>query len=397
MAAAQRTEFETFILHLLDLSGLRYPETYMTSVNMSIFVRAFTAASFDPNFNYEALEQKGDSTVNKSVVDYCYKKLDLINDGGRAVKIISKLKSKYASRQGESELAGALGFWKFVNASSEDKRTNKKKLLEDIFESFVGALEYIIEKTHEVENVGYSVAYRFVTKAIDIVNRNDFLKYQEVIEDAKRRGISKTGALFEEVNDPITKLKEINTSGKYDLDVSYHTLYDEVSIGENEKPIPLKPGDECFYYYKVYIMVNQKKEFNNRRDVDREYDRIFNKVIKKEREFFFKDKEKDKKGKKKNKKYPFFPNYFPVSDRQGKVYAKVREILNENTLGDWDQAIAKLIATEEALEVLRKRGISWKYDEKLFKDPRGTKGDIRKCGSNSPEPDNEDEDKINCI
>ena len=304
---AQRTEFENFILKLLDLSGLRYPENYITSASMSIFVRAFTASSFDPNYNYEALEQKGDVTVNKSVVDYCYKKLNLINEGGKAVKIVSKLKSKYASRQGESELAEALGFWKFVNASVEDKRTNKKKLLEDIFESFVGALEYVVEKTHEVENVGYSVAYRFVAKTMDIIKGNDFLRYQEVIEDAKRKGISKTGALFEEVNDPITKLKEIDTSGKYDLDISYHTLHDEVSIGENGIPIYLRRGDECFYYYKVYIMANRSKEFNSRKDVETEYNRIYNKVIRRETEIL--SQQKDKKGKK--KKYPKFPKLFP--------------------------------------------------------------------------------------
>ena len=43
-------------------------------------------------------------------------------------------------------MAEALGFWKFINTTSEDKRMNKKKLLEDIFEGFVGAIENVYQR-----------------------------------------------------------------------------------------------------------------------------------------------------------------------------------------------------------------------------------------------------------
>jgi dsRNA-specific ribonuclease len=381
--ASQRTEFEDFILRMLSLSGLSKPEIYMTSANMSLFVQAFTSAAFDRNFNYEFLEQKGDLSVNKSVVDYCYKKLNL-NGESRAVKSISKLKSKYASRQGESEMAEALGFWKFVNAVPEEKRESRKKLLEDIFESFVGALEYIIEKTHEVENVGYSVAYSFVAKVMDDVNAEDFRRYKKVMEEAERKGISRTGALFEEVNDPITKLKELDDNENLNLRVSYHTLYDEVNIGDDGKPVPMRREEEdnCHYYYKVYVMINRERDFRNPREVQIEYDRVFNKVIRKERELLSQERTK------KAKKYPFFPNYFPYSATgRDKVTARVREIIDENPLGNWDPARAKLLAAIKTLEVLKERGIEWKYDERPSK---GFKPDIRKCKSGSPEEEKED-------
>ena len=66
----------------------------------------------------------------------------------------------------------------------------------------------------------------------------------------------------------------------------------------------------------------------------------------------------------------------------------MREILNEDTPGDWDPARAKSIAAEEALEVLKRRKILWKYEERPSK---GFKGDIHKCRSGSPELEEEDE------
>lgn len=220
---SQRTDFEIFILDLLTkYSGLKNPETYMTTANLTQFVRAFTAASFeqkDKDFNYECFEQMGDVSVNKSIVDYTYRKLGLTGDS-KAVKVISKLKSRYGSRQGESEMAEALGFWQFVNASEEDKKINRKKLLEDIFEAFIGALEYIVGKQQEVENIGYIVSYRFISKVMDALNAEDFRRYRAIIDESEAKGRSKTGALFEEVNDPITKLKEL--SDRHQLGVNNH-------------------------------------------------------------------------------------------------------------------------------------------------------------------------------
>ena len=71
----------------------------MTTANLTQFVREFTAASFeqkDKDFNYECFEQMGDVSVNKSIVDYTYRKLGLTGDS-KAVKVISKLKSRYGS------------------------------------------------------------------------------------------------------------------------------------------------------------------------------------------------------------------------------------------------------------------------------------------------------------
>jgi dsRNA-specific ribonuclease len=380
--ASQKTDFENFILDLLTkYSGLKYPENYLTTANLAQFARAFTSASFeqrDKDFNYECFEQMGDVSVNKSIVDYCYRKLGLTGDS-KAVKVISKLKSKYASRQGESEMAEALGFWRFVNASDEDKKVNRKKLLEDVFEAFIGALEYTVGKQQEVENVGYIVAYRFISKVMDAINAEDFKHYLDVIEEAEAKGRSKTGALFEEVNDPITKLKEI--SDRHHLEVSFHTVEEKVGMGEDGKPIPFEPvpgaESECYYFYKVFILISEITEARNEREIRTRQDHIYQHIIRREEEMLARS----------GKKRPYFPRYQIIGPgKNGGIQVKAMVLVDEEPSGDWDLSRAKLLSAIKCLKILKEKGYTWSYEERPAK---GIKGDVRKCREGSFNRDGE--------
>jgi dsRNA-specific ribonuclease len=382
--ASQRTDFENFILDLLTrYSGLKHPENYLTTANLTQFARAFTAASFeqkDKDFNYECLEQLGDVSVNKSIVDYCYRKLGLTGDS-KAVKVISKLKSKYASRQGESEMAEALDFWRFVNASEEDKKINRRKLLEDVFEAFIGTLEYVVGKQQEVENIGYIVAYRFISKVMDEINGEDFKRYHAVIEEAEAKGRSKTGALFEEVNDPITKLKEI--SDRHQLEVSFHPIEEKVGMGADGKPIPFEsvPGAEaeCYYFYKVYVLISEITEVRDEREIRTRQDHIYQKVIRKEEEMLAMNKKK--------KKRPYFQRYRILGKgRNGGIEVNALKLVDENPPGDWNLSRAKLLSAIKCLEILKGQGYIWSYEERPAK---GIKPDVRRCREGSFEEDEE--------
>jgi hypothetical protein len=222
-----------------------------------------------------------------------------------------------------------------------------------------------------VENVGYIVAYRFVAKVMDDKNIQDFTHYLKIMESAEMKGRTKTEALFEEVNDPITKLKEI--SDRHQLEISFHPVEEKVGIGNEGRPISLSnvPAAECYYFYKVYVSMSEILDVIDKQEVYKKYKYFYENVILKEEELISKNE------KKKKRSYFPGPQVIGMSNDGRKTRMLVSTILDPNPEGDWDLSRAKLLSAIKCIDILKTKGFIWTYEERQSK---GIKGDVRRCG-----------------
>lgn len=175
--------FEQKIEHILkDVIASKHLKVLHDPRNLKIYQKAFTAPSWDAKNNYEYLEQLGDVTANKALVWYFYRRFPPLACP-EGVKVVARLKINYSSKKWFSAISEKLGFWKFILASDDDKRRQRDDLLEDTFESFIGATELIFDDECGL-GVGGAVAYQFVKNVFDDMDIS--LKYEDLF-DAKTR------------------------------------------------------------------------------------------------------------------------------------------------------------------------------------------------------------------
>lgn len=183
--------FKDMIRRLLKKGKLKqkYIEKLTDGNAMKAYSMAFTAASADNVDNYERFEQIGDVTANKFIVWYSYKRFPQL-DCTMGVKVVARLRINYGSKDSFSKIAESLGFWDYISAADDGsekkmkyRNRNKKDLLEDCFESFVGCTEYLIDNAYR-PGVGYGVVYDILS---NIFNRMDMsIRYVDLY-DAKTR------------------------------------------------------------------------------------------------------------------------------------------------------------------------------------------------------------------
>lgn len=88
--------------------------------------------------SYERLEFLGDSVIKLIVSDYLFKRFPDQNEG-----FMTRIKTKIENRTSLAKLANIIGMGEFMIMSHQMETTigrNSEKLLEDIFEAFMGAL-----------------------------------------------------------------------------------------------------------------------------------------------------------------------------------------------------------------------------------------------------------------
>lgn len=169
--------FKLFITGLLKQSGVskKYIGVLTTDDCMKEFTKAFTHKTIDPINNYEYYETLGDATTNKIVVWYYHRRFpELFNNPGGGnmgpVAIMARLKQEGVSKRAYSSFSERLGFWEHVIATDEAKKS-RKSILEDLFESFVGCLEHLIDSKIQ-EYCGYAVVYTFMKGIMDGIDIN---------------------------------------------------------------------------------------------------------------------------------------------------------------------------------------------------------------------------------
>ena len=134
--------FYNFVKGLL-INQAKLPEEraleYLTHIKL--FEQAFTSSTFNPDWNYEALEMLGDSISNFCVVQYLTLRFpDLMKSDGSGVGTLSRLKINLVSKTVFAQCAEKLGFAEHIASNMLVRKEEMNSLLEDTFEAFQGAL-----------------------------------------------------------------------------------------------------------------------------------------------------------------------------------------------------------------------------------------------------------------
>lgn len=202
-------ELKQFLYNLLrtypELSKKNI-EKILSNENMVEFKKAFTSPSADPEYNYEFYEMMGDSTANNCVVWYFQRRFfpepeKIIVDKGTMtpVAIMSRLKQEGASVRQFSKFSTYLGFLPYITMTNIEQ--NKPiKILEDVFEAFIGCLVYHCDKIFGL-HTGFTIVYPIIQKLFD---REDISIEREKLYEPKSL-----------LNEDITKLRKFNIKFEY--------------------------------------------------------------------------------------------------------------------------------------------------------------------------------------
>ena len=177
-------DFKELINGVLKKGNLRkkYRKMLTDESSMEVYASAFTSELVDPDNNYQVLEQIGDLTGNKFIVNYMYERFPQL-DYAEGVKVVARLRINYGAKQSFSEIASKLGFWPFISATNDLRQRKMKPLLEDVFEAFLGATERILDRKKRV-GVGYAIVYDILATIFDEMDIS--LRYEDLY-DAKTR------------------------------------------------------------------------------------------------------------------------------------------------------------------------------------------------------------------
>lgn len=249
---ARDEKFSLFIKSIFEKVKLKkeYIDILTSSDSMKKFGDAFTCSSIDPNNNYEVYEQFGDSISNTCIVNYMKKRFPQLNCP-EGVKIVARLKINYGSKQSFSEIARKLGFIDFISATNDIKYRQIKKLLEDVFEAFIGAITTIIDD-HKRIGVGYAVAYNIIASIFDSMNVS--LKYSDLY-DAKTR----LKELFDSYKDQLGTMEFIEEKAGI---INWTTVFRKTKEGQKIKigqgSASLKADSQQFASNKALLFLNSQ-------------------------------------------------------------------------------------------------------------------------------------------
>lgn len=180
----RQNEFTQFIINMLEMGKLKthYIELLTNKNSLALYDIAFTHPSANSGQNYELFEFLGDSSLNKAIVWYLFRRFPQLNCPA-GVKILSRLKINLVSKKMFADIGDHMNAWPFISASVEIKQNKMKKLLEDCLEAFIGVTEYIID-TKIRRDAGYSIIYNIIEAWFDKLDIS--LKYEDLF-DAKTR------------------------------------------------------------------------------------------------------------------------------------------------------------------------------------------------------------------
>jgi dsRNA-specific ribonuclease len=178
--APRDARFTTFILHLLHI----VKDVKLDKDDMEIFSKAFTHpdANPDPTQNFEVLETLGDNLANKCVLWYLSSRFPQLN-GPHGIDIMTKMKINIIQTSGYSTIAHELGFYDFISAQRNISVTDKRKLLEDVFEATFAAIELVLDRKYK-RGMGFIVCYRLLSMILD--KKDIRISYEEIV-DARTR------------------------------------------------------------------------------------------------------------------------------------------------------------------------------------------------------------------
>jgi dsRNA-specific ribonuclease len=160
----------------------KYIDMITDEDGMKVFSQVFTHPTMNEHENYEFYEIIGDSTVNKSIVWYLMRRFPKLRTP-QGVPIIARLKICLVSKKTLSILCEKLNVWNFVSSDMDTRQTKMKKTLEDVFEAFLGSVEFLIDSKIK-EGAGYSFCYNIIKSLFDEIDIS--LKYNDLYDSKTR-------------------------------------------------------------------------------------------------------------------------------------------------------------------------------------------------------------------
>lgn len=237
----ENPKFREFIQSILERANLgdKYIKLFTDKSSMIEFTTAFTHKSVNPIDNYEFYEILGDATTNKVVVWYFIKRFPEIFKEGKGgggnmspVAIMARLKQNGVSKATYSKFSETLGFWDYIRRSEEVNK-DRTKIMEDVFESFCGCLELLVD-SKVTDHAGYGIVYRIMKTLMDPM---------------------KVSVDHDQLYDPKSRLNEIILSYKQRLTIEYEKI---------EDGIIRDPNDPETYKYRFQVKALILDKWNNK-------------------------------------------------------------------------------------------------------------------------------------
>lgn len=135
----------------------KYKAILTDEESLCYFKKAFTSKTYNKEDNYEVLEMKGDAVIRHFIKKYMYVRFPQLNCP-LGVKVVARLSGNFESKESFYPISLKLGFWPFIASSQEQRDSERKSLLEDVFEAFIGAFEEILDNRIR-RGVGYAIVY----------------------------------------------------------------------------------------------------------------------------------------------------------------------------------------------------------------------------------------------
>jgi dsRNA-specific ribonuclease len=173
------------LIAMLRESRIEDHYIYILTEALDQYKIAFTAPSVDSDNNYEMYEILGDSTANESLVWYFYETFPQLRCP-TGVKIVARLKINNSGTESFSAFANSLNLLPYVKATPEELNDPDKqaKLLEDVFEAFLGVTKYALYQKFGYIGVGNQVVFNIIKTLLD--QRNITLDPNELYDTKTR-------------------------------------------------------------------------------------------------------------------------------------------------------------------------------------------------------------------
>lgn len=151
----------------------------ITPKNLSIYVEALTHRSYanehNQNYSYQRLEYLGDSVLGFLTAEYLYKKFPNKHEGDLTV-----IRKKLVCSNTETAIARQLGLQNFILLGvGAAKSTGIDKILEDCFESLIGAI-YLDQGLTPIRRMLNNTLFNFNDETV----MNSALDYKTLVQEA---------------------------------------------------------------------------------------------------------------------------------------------------------------------------------------------------------------------
>ncbi|ATE87056.1 ribonuclease III [Shrimp hemocyte iridescent virus] len=231
---------------------------------LKIYNTAFTAATVDPEKNYELYEFIGDVAAGHALVTYFYNTFPQLRSP-KHINILNRLKIVHGSRESFSKIAEDLGFEKYIKYAKNNETPYTKKtreaLLEDTFEAFLGATQIILENEFGKVGVAVQIIYDFIKSIFD---KKEISFEPSDLYDAKTRlkelfdNHANTNQLFTNFGVP----KYVDVPHGTESTLTFTKLPVSFQGKENTKQKSQKSAAQKALDYFEKLGYNTKKKFN---------------------------------------------------------------------------------------------------------------------------------------